>query len=78
MNSDFFEYLHNKTSLYIKKCLVKCVELENIILSEVTQTQKDIQVLTYKWTLVIKYRTIMLQFTNTKKVRNKESPGEDS
>ena len=55
-------------------------ELQNINLSEVTQTEKGHAwyVLTYKWILVIKYRIPMLQFTDPKKLNNEEGPREDA
>jgi hypothetical protein len=34
-------------------------------------------IFTYKWTLAIKYRITLLQSTDPKKLRNKESSGED-
>jgi hypothetical protein len=54
------------------------MELEDIILSEVTQTQKDKHkyVINYKWILVIKYMLIfMLQFTDLKP--NNKDPREN-
>ena len=55
------------------------MELENIILSEVAPIQKDTwYILTYKWTLAIKYRTTTLQSTDPKKLSNKEGPREDA
>jgi len=45
----------------------KWMELENIILNEVTQIPKDTwYVLTYQWILVIKYNITMLQSTDPK------------
>jgi hypothetical protein len=39
----------------------KCMELENIILSDVTQTQQTCMlVFTYKWTFAIMYSITML------------------
>jgi hypothetical protein len=65
---------------YIMKFAGKWMELENIILSEVIQTQKDMHgyVLTYKWTSAIRYRIAVLHSTDTKKLNNKEGPKEDA
>ena len=52
----------------------KWMKLENIILNEVTQSQKDMYVwyvFTYKWTLAMKCR-------RTKKLGKKEAPREDT
>jgi hypothetical protein len=38
----------------------KWMELENIMLIEVIQTQNDMHVPTYKWILAIKYRITIL------------------
>jgi hypothetical protein len=48
------------------------MEFENIILSEVTQSQKDIvwYIVIYKWTLAIKCRTTMLQSSDSEDCRN--------
>jgi hypothetical protein len=45
--------------------------LENIILSEITPIQKGpaLYILTYKWTLAIKFGLTTLQSTNPKKPR---------
>jgi hypothetical protein len=54
----------------------KCMKLENIILSELTQSQKDMyDMWTYKWTLAIKYRLAMLQSLDWKKKRIIRSQG---
>jgi hypothetical protein len=47
----------NVALFYIIKFAGKCIELEKIILSEVTQLQKDNYVygLTFKWVLLIMY-----------------------
>jgi hypothetical protein len=52
------EYYSVFKSQDIIKFTGKWMELENIILSKVTQTQKDMQwyILTYKWMLATKYR----------------------
>ena len=52
----------------------KWMELENIILSKVTQTQKDKawHVFRYKLILGIKYRITALQSTDPKILTNKE------
>ena len=58
------------------------MELENIILSEVTQTQKNHiwYILTNKWILIKKekYRTPKIQSTELKKVNKLKAPSEDS
>ena len=56
------------------------MELENIILSEVNQTLKDINSMyfTYKWTLAIKYRIPMLYSTDPKKLNKKEDSNKDA
>ena len=42
----------------------KWMEIENIIVSKVTQTQKDtFDILTYMWTLTTKCKITMLQST---------------
>jgi hypothetical protein len=54
----------------IMKFIGKWMELENIILSEVTQSQKN----TDKWILVSKFRIPMIQFTEHMKLKKKEDP----
>ena len=49
----------------------KWMDLENIILSEITQTK---YVLTGKWILAKKYRIPMIQPTDHKKFNKKEGP----
>jgi hypothetical protein len=64
-----------------RKCLqsFKWMDLENIILSEVTQSKKDMHsIFTYNWTLAIKYKIPMLHSTNPKKSNKKEGPHEDT
>jgi hypothetical protein len=46
------------------KFLGKWMELENIILSEVTQSQNTCYVLTDKWILAQKLRVLKIQFTD--------------
>jgi hypothetical protein len=46
-------------------------------LSEVTLTQKDWFLVTYKWMLIIKYRIHILYPTDRKKLNNKEALRED-
>jgi hypothetical protein len=55
------------------------MKLENVILSEVMQTpERHVwYVLTYKWTVAIECRIIMLQSTDPKKLGNKEGSRED-
>ena len=55
------------------KILDKWMELENIILSEVTQSQNNTQcVLTDKWRLVQKFGIAKIQFTDQTKLKKKE------
>jgi hypothetical protein len=55
------------------KFLGKCIELENIILSEVTQPQKNTwYALTYKWILAQKLQITKIQFTDHMKLKKKE------
>jgi hypothetical protein len=49
--------------------------LKNIILSEVTQTQKDMYSLIINWTLTVKYRIPMLQSTKPKKLTGHAQEG---
>ena len=51
------------------------MEHENIIPSEVTQSQKYIH--TYKWILDTKYRIPMLHSTDTKKLNKKKGTSKD-
>jgi hypothetical protein len=54
------------------------MKFENIILSKVTQTQKDMHgMYTDKWILAIKYRISMLYSTDPKKLNKKEDPNKD-
>ena len=54
------------------------MNLENIILSEITQTERQISyVLTHKWFLDIKQRKTSLQSTTPKNLNNKEDPKRD-
>jgi hypothetical protein len=51
----------------------KWIELENIILSEVSQTQKVMHgVFSLMWILAIKYWITTLKSTGPKRIRNKE------
>ena len=56
---EYYTAIKNKD---IMKFSGKCMDLENLMLSKVTQTQKNMHgyVLTYKWILAIKYRIAML------------------
>ena len=56
------------------------MELENIILSEVTQAQKrhTRYVLTDKWTLAQKFRIPKIQFTDHMKPKKKEDQSVDA
>ena len=53
------------------------MELENIILSEVTQSQNEHtwHVLTDKWTFAQKFKIPMIQLTDHMKVKKKEKIG---
>ena len=53
----------------------KWMELENFFWNEVTYTQKDRHGM-YSLLLAIKYRLMMLQLTDPKKLNNKESTWE--
>ena len=57
----------------------KWIELENIVLSEVTQTQKDVHgnLLTDKWILAKKFRIPMIPFIDHRKHIKKEGPSVD-
>ena len=55
----------------------KWMELEKIVLSEVTQPRRTCMVCTHKWILVINYRINVLQSTVPKKLNNREDPRED-
>jgi hypothetical protein len=46
------------------------MEVENIIPSEVTQTQRACMVCTHKWISAINYRINMLQSTDPNKLNN--------
>ena len=55
---EYYSAIKNKD---IMKFAGKCMELENIILSDVTQTQQTCMlVFTYKWTFAIMYSITML------------------
>jgi hypothetical protein len=57
----------------------KRVELENIILSEVTQSQKNTQyALTDKWILAQKFGIPIIQLTDHMKLKNKEDQSVDA
>ena len=61
------EYYSASKNDELMKFLGKWIELENIILSEVTQTQKDIHgiwVLPDKWILAQKLRITKIQLTD--------------
>ena len=53
----------------------KWIELENIVPSKVTQSQKDMRGMnSLKWMLAINYMMIMIHPTDPKKLINKEGP----
>ena len=55
------------------------MDLENIILSEVTQSVKNMHsISTYNCILAIKYKMSMLYPTDPKKLNKKEGPSEDT
>jgi hypothetical protein len=63
------------------KFIGKWMELENIILSEVTQSQRNKQtryVLTDKWILVQKFRIPKIQFTDYMKPKKKKDQSVDA
>ena len=70
---EYYAAIKNKDIIYFGG---KWVDIENIILSEVSWSQKDTYV-TDKWTLAIRNRIIMQQPTDQKKLSNKEGPRED-
>ena len=54
------------------------MELENIILSEVTDSERQIRyVLTHRWILGVNYRINNLPSTAPKRLDKKEGPKED-
>ena len=58
----------------------KCMDLENIILSEVTQSQNNkhsLYSLTAKWILVQKFRILKIQFSDHMKPKKKEDQNVD-
>jgi hypothetical protein len=59
-------YYYSSIKNEFMKFIGKCMELENIILSEVTQSQKKHTwyVLTAKWILAQKFRIFNIQFTD--------------
>ena len=56
----------------------KWMDLEYIILSEVTQSQKNTHVLTDKWILAQKLRITKIQFTKHMKLKKKEDQSVDT
>jgi hypothetical protein len=56
----------------------KWMELENINLNEVTQTQKEGMVCSDKWILAKKFRIPMIHYTDIKKLNKKEGPSGDA
>jgi hypothetical protein len=73
---EYYSAIKNKD---IMNFVDKWMELENIILSEVPQTQKDMMVCTHlKWILAINSRMPTLYFIDPKKLNKKEGPREDS
>ena len=63
------------------KFIGKWMELENIILSEVTQSQRNKQtryLLTDKWILAQKFRIPKIQFTDYMKPKKKEDQSVDA
>ena len=61
----------------IMKFAGKWMELENIILSEVTQTPKGIQGMISGVYIAIKHRILMIHPTDPKKLNKKEGPSDD-
>jgi hypothetical protein len=67
---DYYSAIKNKD---IMNFAGKLMELENIILSKVTQTKRTGQcVLTDKWILAIKYRILMTYPHRPKEVKQEE------
>ena len=72
-------YSATKTNEFMK-FLGKCMDLEDIILSEVTQSQKnslDMHSL-IKWKVAQKLRIPMIQFAKHMKLKKKEEPNVDN
>jgi hypothetical protein len=60
------------------KFVDKGLELENIILSEINQTQKDTHVLTDKYILAENLRILTIKFTDHMKLNKKEEQSVDT
>ena len=60
------------------KFLVKWMELETLILSEVTTKEHTWYVLTDNWILAQKLRIPKIQFTSHMKLKKKEDPSVDT
>jgi hypothetical protein len=72
---EYYSAIRNEDILSFAR---RWMELENIILSEVTQTQKIWYVLTNKWILTTKkYRIPKIQSTELKKVNKLKCPSEN-
>jgi hypothetical protein len=85
MDSENVIHLHNEILLSYEDILSfagKWIELENIILSEITQTQKDMDgmylLISGCWTKKEKYRIPKIQFKELKKVNKLKDPNEDA
>ncbi|KAL6038617.1 hypothetical protein STEG23_017921, partial [Scotinomys teguina] len=73
--------LGENKDVYTPKLGVKSMLMENIILKEITQTQKDKRrkyVLIHKWILDVKQRITRLRPIAPEKLANKEDPKRDS
>jgi hypothetical protein len=75
---DTMEYYSAIKNNEFMKFLGKWMELENIILSEVTQTQNTWFALTDKWILAQKLRIPKIQLTNHMKLKKKEDQSVDT
>ena len=61
------------------KFLGKWLELENIVLNEVTQSQKNTRsIYSVKWILTPKLRILKIQFSDHMKLKNKEDQSVDT
>jgi hypothetical protein len=86
MDTEIVVHLHNGVLLShyndFMKFTGKWMELENITLSEVTQSQKNVHhtryALTDKWILAQKFRIPKIQFTDHVKLKKKEDQSVDA
>ena len=72
------EYYSATKNNEFMKFLGKWIYLEDIILSEVTQSQVIRYALADKWILAQKHRTPMIQFAKHKKIKKREDQWVDT